>query len=907
MATKEFVGSIASRQTPPKLMVGQDAVTSANARAVSVTTDGAVATAALLASGSPSAITGVSALMPEAVTHIYDTGKTLTFTPKVNGVTVSIATGAGPVAVAAVGNAISVTALQVGVTTYANLLAAWNAAAGVTDLATLTGTAGTFPGGYAGMTTTALANTRIASAGGIVGFCTDGVWRPIRLLADGSLEVSVTVGDEMKVHPWQPATYGAASTEVAGTTAHIPEARTITIDTVTPDTMTFTPKVPEVAVILSAGATRTLAVTDRTIYIQVIAGTTTDAEVIADIAASQAATGLVSVTGTTGTFEAGYAGGALYLWYSRTVATAVPFGMNASGALVPDFASPPSIVRVPAPATVAYDDGLCYTATPLKDGVVFVTTPGGALAVSVSERTVTVTVQLTVDTVAAVTAAIAANSDAAALVYFTGQAGVFPAGFAGASSNLWEAGIAKATTATAISSDGYAWPLETTAAKSLKESPYLPATSGSTPSVQQGVTGRLNRDYNFTIAAGDVITIHPLQGGVSVIVTTAAAAAVSASGKVVTLTSKNDDSTTVTAMQALIAADSAVAALLTITGNGADTFDHLLTLTETELWYSGTIPANLMCALGPDGYIWPAQLTSAASVMESPYLPVAGATPTVAVGVSGNMPEAMTETLNAVGPVTATWTPKVGGVQIVMATGAARALSVVGRIAYVTVIVNVTTYAEIAADWAANASAVALAALTGTAGTVAAGYVGRTINLWTARTVATGEAMQKMSDGTVAPLEGDAATGATKVYQRCVNTAVDAQQTMAVTAAPPAVNGPAVLLSSAALAEAAGAYDIPVPVSNYDLLTVGVYIDAAAGDTYQIDLLARIDDQAVGDLINVNAMFTTGGTALGAAADPCALLSCTTTRKKFRELVVRRTKANNNGNAVARIWFMEGR
>jgi hypothetical protein len=360
--------------------------------------------------------------------------------------------------------------------------------------------------------------------------------------------------------------------------------------------------------VLSAGATRTLNVTGRTVYIQVIAGTTTDAEVIADIAASQAATGLLSATGTTGTFEAGYAGGAVYLWYSRTVATAVPLEMNASGVLVERFATEPTVGRVPAPATVAYGDGLCYTATPLKDSVVFVTTPGGALGVAVTERTVTVTVQLGVDTVATVTAAIAASAAAAELVYFTGQAGIFPIGFAGASSNLWEAGIIPAATATAIGADGYAWPLETNAAHALKESPYLPDAAGSTPSVQQGVIGRLTRDYIFEIAAGDFITIHPKQSGVSVIVATAAAAAVSATGKVVTLTNKNDDTTDVTAMLALIAASASVNALLSISGTGADTFDHLLTLAGTTLWYSGTIPANCIYALGADGYNWPCQL-----------------------------------------------------------------------------------------------------------------------------------------------------------------------------------------------------------------------------------------------------------------------------------------------------------
>lgn len=145
-------------------------------------------------------------------------------------------------------------------------------------------------------------------------------------------------------------------------------------------------------------------------------------------------------------------------------------------------------------------------------------------------------------------------------------------------------------------------------------------------------------------------------------------------------------------------------------------------------------------------------------------------------------------------------------------------------------------------------------------------------------------------------------------YPHFGNSAVDAVQTLAVAAPPKSDNGPTVLLSSAALAEVGGSYDIDVPVANYDQITVQVYIDAAAGDTYQIDLYARIDDQAAGDWNIVNTHFTaSGATALGAAADPCALIACVTTRRLFRELRIRRTKVNNNGNAVARVWIMEGR
>lgn len=491
MATTEFKNAISRRVAPPKLLVGEDTATSTSGRAAGVDSDGRVQTAEVVAvaGGTPVATTGVPALIPETLTHTYDTAKTLTIVPQVNGVSVSIAVGAGPVAVAAVGNAIAVTALQVGVTTYANLKAAWDADAAVVALATLTGTAGTFPGAYAGLTSTVLANTRTVAGGGIVGFCTDGVWRPVKLTTDGSIEVSVTVGDEMKVHAWQPVA-GAAATELVAETARMPEAKTTVMDGA--ETMTFTPKVGGVSVVLATGAARLLNVVGRTVYITVIASTTTDTEVIADIAANPTATALLTPTGTVGTFAAGYAGETLYLW--------------------------------------------------------------------------------------------------------------------------------------------------------------------------------------------------------------------------------------------------------------------------------------------------------------------------------------------------------------------------------------------------------------------------------TARTVATGQAMQRMSDGAVQPLEGDAATGALKTYQRGMNTATDAQQTLAVAAPPKGVNGPAVLLSSAALAEVAGSYDIDIPVSNYDELTIQVYIDAAAGDTYQIDLYARIDDQAAGDWHLVNGQFTaTGATALGAAADPCALIACATGLRMFRELRVRRTKTNNNGNAVARIWAMFGR
>lgn len=139
------------------------------------------------------------------------------------------------------------------------------------------------------------------------------------------------------------------------------------------------------------------------------------------------------------------------------------------------------------------------------------------------------------------------------------------------------------------------------------------------------------------------------------------------------------------------------------------------------------------------------------------------------------------------------------------------------------------------------------------------------------------------------------------------DTATDADRGILVAAPPPAVNGPAVLLSSAALAEVAGTYNLDVYVANYDLITVQAFWDAAAGDTYQFNLWARIDDQPAGDWTNINAWFNVAGTALGAAVDPGQFIARISTRTKLRELRVERIKVNNNGNAIMRVWIMEGR
>lgn len=78
-----------------------------------------------------------------------------------------------------------------------------------------------------------------------------------------------------------------------------------------------------------------------------------------------------------------------------------------------------------------------------------------------------------------------------------------------------------------------------------------------------------------------------------------------------------------------------------------------------------------------------------------------------------------------------TWTARVRECSIVIVTGGVRSLVVTGTTATVTVVPAVTTYAEIAADWAADADAAALAYIGGDAGTVAAGYTGATLNIGT--------------------------------------------------------------------------------------------------------------------------------------------------------------------------------
>lgn len=297
-------------------------------------------------------------------------------------------------------------------------------------------------------------------------------------------------------------------------------------------------------------------------------------------------------------------------------------------------------------------------------------------------------------------------------------------------------------------------------------------------------------------------------------------------------------------------------------------------------------------------------------------LPVAGASPTSVVGVISNLPETKTTTYDVGMVMVGSFAPLVDGVTVTTAAGATAAVTVVGRAITQTVVLGASTKALLDAAWAANAEAVALCTFSCTAGTVANGYVGETLSLWTARTTAASASIALRSDGTYGPLESDAPTGATKVYQRGMNTAADAQQTMDVVPSPKGVNGPAVLLSNAALAEAGAptTYSLPAFVANYDLYTVWIFWDGSAGgggndDTYSWDIFGRIDDQAVGDFVNVGAWGNTVGTALGGAAITGLTAWRVSTRTQLRELDIRRTKTvvGVAGTCSIRVWIEMGR
>ena len=144
------------------------------------------------------------------------------------------------------------------------------------------------------------------------------------------------------------------------------------------------------------------------------------------------------------------------------------------------------------------------------------------------------------------------------------------------------------------------------------------------------------------------------------------------------------------------------------------------------------------------------------------------------------------------------------------------------------------------------------------------------------------------------------------------STPTDAIRTEPITASPPAVNGPAVLLSNAALTEAGAptSYSLPAFVANYDLYTVWISWTGAGDDTYQWDIRARIDDQAAGDWIVSNGWWNVLGTALGAPA-VTGLSGCRiSTRTKLREIDVYRTKLQVGLDLDAvnvRVWITLGR
>jgi len=368
---------------------------------------------------------GVPGLCPEILTQGINPALPallVQWVPLQPGVTLTVTLGAGPVTAAAVGQAVTISSLIAGTTTVAQVQAAIAAVPAVVLLLRADGTpADVFGATYAGLPVTPLFAYRTATAGGWFGFCADGTWRPVRLLADGSIEVSVTVADILTV------------VQSTAANLHTTEASASAIKTAT-----------------------------------------------------------------------------------EKVAAEVVVG----------------------------------------DGV-------------------------------AVRQATAAKL------------------------NMTEVSAAAIKTATEKAAT------EIVVGQGAPARPFLPQTPGVAATQQQGVPGRLPVDVTFTINVGKTIIGHPKQGGVSFIGANAAAAAVSAVGKVVTLTAKNDGTTTVTAMLALIAASPSVAALLTISGTGTDTFIGTFSVAETPLWASGTIPANALCVLGSDGYWWPAERDSTGGIKVS--------------------------------------------------------------------------------------------------------------------------------------------------------------------------------------------------------------------------------------------------------------------------------------------------
>lgn len=116
--------------------------------------------------------------------------------PLAEGVTLSVALGAGPVAVAAVGNAVSVTSLVAGTTTVAQVQAAIAGDPAVAALVRLDGVAATvFPATYAGLVVTAMDRSQTTQHSVAGGLRPDGTFGPLRLDANGHLVVDIEPGD----------------------------------------------------------------------------------------------------------------------------------------------------------------------------------------------------------------------------------------------------------------------------------------------------------------------------------------------------------------------------------------------------------------------------------------------------------------------------------------------------------------------------------------------------------------------------------------------------------------------------------------------------------------------------------------------------------------------------------------
>jgi hypothetical protein len=620
-----------------RIMAGQKSDLAGEAEAVRVDTGRLeVIPKYAVAGGTPDGAVGITLRLPEPLTHqINAVGpKSIVVTAKKAGVTLTITTGAGPLAVSAIGDAVTFSGVIVGVSTVTDLLTAIGLSAAVDALLSVAGTgADTFGAAYAGLTTTALYTDRTAALTGIGGRTITGKWVPFKLTEDGELNIAATVADEVTVksptatnlkaqaEPYLPVA-GAAPTAAAGLPGRMQEAKAIVIDTLAIPTcvLTVTPKVAGVAIVVTAGATRTLDVVGRIIYCQWIAGTTTSAEILADFAASPACSALASFAfNVVGAVEAAFAGGVAYCYTDRTVHTFQAFERDANGVVVPVPGGGVLRSRTPRAVTVGYGDGLSYTAIPLATGVTFNVGSGAARALSVSGKTVTATVILTTTTLAEVIADIAADPEAAALIALSGTAGVFPAAWAGSVATLWEDTFTSAGNAFLLDEDGYAEVPAGDGFGNAKGQAMLPATSGAQPSKVRGTTGRLNQDLSYAIAAGKTISFHPLQHGVSVSVVSGGATAVLATGRAVVFTEKADDTTTLTLMLAALAASNA-AGLVAInlgTAVGGDTWNHLLTQPDTALWASGTIPAQVAVALYPDGYNWPLEVDATGGLKSS--------------------------------------------------------------------------------------------------------------------------------------------------------------------------------------------------------------------------------------------------------------------------------------------------